>query len=71
MTEYWFGFYKGEPRVLYRMVSGENSKGERYDNNETEWGPDSTISWYLVSGELGYEQATEEEAQQFIQSKLA
>jgi hypothetical protein len=53
------------------MVSGGNSKGERYDNNENEWVPDSTITWYLVSGELGYEQATEEEAQQFIQSKLA
>jgi hypothetical protein len=71
MTEYWFGFYKGEPRVLYRMVSGGNSKGERYDNNENEWVPDSTISWYLVSGELGYEETTEEAAQQFIQSKLA
>jgi hypothetical protein len=71
MTKYWFGFYKGEPKVLYRIASDVNSKGERYDYNQHEWVSDSTISWYLVSGELGYEETTEEAAQQFIQSKLA
>jgi hypothetical protein len=73
MTEYWFGYYKDEPRVLYRIAveDGASGIGERYDYNKHEWVTDDSINWYIYTGEIGYEKTTEEAAQQFIKSKLA
>jgi hypothetical protein len=69
MTEYWFKFINNEPRTLYRTTLG--GANERFDNTQFEWVPDDRIKWLLINGEIGYDQTTEEAAQQFIQSKLA
>lgn len=68
LTEYWFAFHEGEPRVLFRFVyvNGYGGPGERFDLTQKRWVPDDTIYWYILNGEIGYEKTTEAKALAFL-----
>lgn len=73
MVDYWFGYYNGEPRTLYRVVTEGNKryKGEFYNIDEQKWQFSDVIDRYIIFGEPGYEKTTKEEAMKFIESQSA
>jgi hypothetical protein len=69
VTEYWFGYVDDEPRAIYRLVRGDGiRRDEYYDWSRNEWLP-SDIYRIILNGEIGYEKATQEDAEEFMRTK--
>lgn len=73
MTKYWFFYEDDNPQSVYRATETDDilTEPEYYNHSEKSWLPSENIIRYVFGGEIGYEETTEEEALEFIESKSA
>jgi hypothetical protein len=71
MFEYWAYLQNGAVHTLYRVTrekDGLFNTPEFYDKIEHVWKPSETIDRYIRFGEVGYDQVTDEVAQDYLNS---
>lgn len=70
MTEYWFGYQDGEPRTIYRLIRAEGTwRDEFYSWAHADWLASDSIYQFIINGEIGYERASKEEAEEFMRAR--